>query len=387
MMRVAIDASNIRAGGGVTHLVECLGAYEPAQHDIGRVVVFGGAETLSRLPVRSWLDKKVPEHLKRGALSRFWWRQWSLTDDVARSADILLVPGGSYLKSFRPFVAMVQNLLPFDDFERSREGITSKRLRLHLLESMQSRTFRQANGVIFMTEISRSHIEHRIGFHPKHARVVHHGTNPRFFRPRRPQNPRESFTDAAPFRLLYVSILEPYKHQDIVVEAVVSLRRGGVPVALDLVGPGSPQDQAVLAAQLQRLDPRGAVVRYRGAIPYAELSRAYAAADAFVFASSCETFGIILLEAMAGGLPIVCSHRSAMPEVVGTAATFFDPLHAASLATAIKRLVDDEGLRRNLSFQAQEQARLFTWEKCANETFGFVREIYDLYCSGRTATS
>jgi glycosyltransferase involved in cell wall biosynthesis len=155
-----------------------------------------------------------------------------------------------------------------------------------------------------------------------------------------------------------------------------------LPIALDLVGPGSPQDQLRLRAQMSRVDPAGAFVRYQGMVPYAELARAYDNADAFVFASSCETFGIILLEAMAGGLPIISSHRSAMPEVVGSAATFFDPLNVPSLALAINRVFDDDRLRRSLSFQAREQARQFSWERCADETFAFVREAHERHRGG-----
>lgn len=374
---VAIDASNIRAGGGVTHLVELLGALVPEEVGIQRVVVYGGEETLSRLATRPWLQKCSPPELAGGTLSRFWWRQARLSKEVHAVADVLLVPGGSYTGSFRPYVALAQNLLPFDAYEREREGFTLKGLRLELLSWMQTRTFRNADGVIYMTEISRGQIERSMGFTTQHSRVIHHGTSPRFFRPLKLILSQSDYTPTNPFRLLYVSILEPYKHQNVVVDAVGSLLQKGIPVALDLVGPGSEADQKAINKQLRRWDPGQGFMRYRGTIPYAELNRAYESADAFIFASSCETFGIILLEAMAGGLPIICSHRSAMPEVVGNAAIYFDPLNAASLATAINRVFADTGLRRTMAFQSQQQARQFSWGKCAQETFGFVREVYE----------
>jgi glycosyltransferase involved in cell wall biosynthesis len=155
-------------------------------------------------------------------------------------------------------------------------------------------------------------------------------------------------------------------------------------VALDLVGPGSSKNQVALKALMRRLDPKGAYLRYHGMLPYAQLNSAYEAADAFVFASSCETFGIILLEAMAGGLPILCSHRSSMPEVVGCAGLYFDPLNVESLADAVARLFDSVNLRHSLSFQSCQRAKEFSWEKCATETFGYVRKTYDEHRSRQT---
>jgi glycosyltransferase involved in cell wall biosynthesis len=292
---------------------------------------------------------------------------------------VLLVPGGSYTGSFRPYVALAQNLLPFDSREKRREGLTLKAARLLLLCWMQTRTFRSADGVIYMTEISRDQIERSMGACVRRSRVVYHGTQPRFFFSNRPTKANGEFTSKNPFRLLYVSILEPYKHQDVVVDSIGALLKKGAPVALDLVGPGSQQDQRDLRERIRRWDPSESAIKYHGSMPYDELEAVYGKADAFIFASSCETFGIILLEAMAAGLPVICSHRSAMPEVAGSAAVYFDPLNAGSLIVAIRSLLENEGLRHSLSFHAQQQALKYSWERCARDTFGFVREVHEDY--------
>jgi len=161
--------------------------------------------------------------LRGNRLARFWWKHVNLTDEITRAVDVLLVPGGSYLGSFRPFVAMAQNLLPFAPSERAH--MNSKRLRLYLLEWIQSRTFRQADGVIFMTAISRSQIECRLGGPLRSSSVVYHGCAPRFFRTPKPQRPPSEYSLERPYRLLYLSILEPYKHQDMVVAAMDKLHR------------------------------------------------------------------------------------------------------------------------------------------------------------------
>ncbi len=376
-MRVAIEASNIRAGGGITHLVECLAAIDPQEMGLRWVTVYGGSEALYRVPDQPWLQKVLPDALLGGPGARFWWRHSHLDKALAEKADILLVLGGSYLGSFRPFVAFAQNLLPFDQIEQRREGWTFKRLRLLLLERIQGATFQRANGVVYMSAISRDQIQRRLGFVPRSSRVVHHGTSPRFLRRSDSLTVCSEFSDSRPMRLLYVSILEPYKHQRMVVAAVAAARKRGVAVTLDLVGPAAPGEAESLQRDIANQREASNFVRYHGAIAYEQLQDIYAGADAFVFASSCETFGIIVLEAMAAGLPLLCSHRSALPEVAGSAALYFDPLEPSSLVRAVEAIYADSRLRRSFALQGAARAGSFSWQKCARETFAFVREVHD----------
>lgn len=375
-MKVAIEASNIRVGGGITHLMECLAAVDVERCGVESVTVFAGAETLDSLGNRPWLRKIKSGKLLGGSSASFWWPN-SLFDNTLRSStDILLVPGGSYLGSFRPFVTMAQNLLPFDSIEQRREGYKFKRLRLLLLERVQGSTFRRADGLIYMSSISKEQIERRLGFKAKRSLVVYHGTSSRFVRPYNLRIGPSSVSAGRPFRLLYVSILEPYKHQRTVITAVALARARGLAVTLDLVGPSARGEAKDVGQHIVNSGVPPDCIRYHGAVNYERLEEIYSMADGFVFASSCETFGIILLEAMAGGLPLLCSHRSAMPEVAGSAAIFFDPLSSDSLADAIAKLYGDSLLQRSLSFQGRQQAAKFSWEACADQTFGFLRKIY-----------
>jgi glycosyltransferase involved in cell wall biosynthesis len=126
---------------------------------------------------------------------------------------------------------------------------------------------------------------------------------------------------------------------------------------------------------LRRVDAEVAFVRRRGAIPHAALHEAYAAADAFVFASSCENMPNILLEAMAAGLPIASSNRGPMPEILGDAGIFFDPEEPIGLARSLEALVRDVEGRVRWARDAYERARAFSWERCARETLDFTADV------------
>ncbi len=372
---VGIDASNIRGGGGVTHLQGLLSSALPEVSGIRKVIVWGGRDTLEKLPERAWLEKSHEKSLDGSLLSRLAWQRLRLSTLAGKRCDVVFVPGGSYHGRFKPYVAMSQNLLPFSPDDCRRYGLRMKRIRLFLLRLAQSATFRKADGIVFLTEGARNCIEKRAGKVKGPVAVIPHGIGDSFRQEPRPQLAREEFSRNRPFRWVYVSVIERYKHQGRVVEAVAKLRSAGFPVNLDLVGPATKNNLVALKGMLSYFDPKGEFVRYLGPVSHEQLALHYLEADGFVFASSCENMPIILLEAMAAGLPIACSDRVPMPEVLGNAGVYFDPERPESIAAALRRLISDPELRANLAREAWEASLRYTWSRCANETFRFLASV------------
>jgi len=372
-MILGIDASNLRAGGGVTHLVELLTAANPSAHGFDRVTVWAGQRTLARLPDRLWLHPVHHALLDRSLPARLLWQLGALPRHL-RGYDLLFVPGGICVGTSHPFVTMSRNLLPFDPQERARFG-HAMRLRFRVLERAQRSAFRRANGVIFLTHTARGAVESRMGSVTGAVTVIPHGVSDDFRNHPRPAKSLGECSLELPFRWLYVSIVNVYKHQWYVAEAIASLRAEGLPVTLDLIGPSTPAALRRLRETLDRLDPTGEFIRYRGRIPYDQLAAHYHCADAFAFASSCETFGQILLEAMSAGLPIACSDRSAMPEILGDAGLYFDPEQPEAIAQTMKALMENAALRDRLAAAAYEKALTYSWDRCARETFAFLKQV------------
>src|SRR5436190_5296084 len=104
-IRIAIDASNIRVGGGVTHLVEILREADPATHGFEKILVWACAATLAKLEDRPWLEKRTDPALEANLFKRIAWQRRTLPDLLrAERADLLFVPGGSIVARFRPVV-------------------------------------------------------------------------------------------------------------------------------------------------------------------------------------------------------------------------------------------------------------------------------------------
>jgi glycosyltransferase involved in cell wall biosynthesis len=373
-MRLGIDASNLR-DGELTHLTELLRAAQPHQHGITKVVVWAGRHTLECLPERPWLELSHERLLDQPLPLRLYWQRIKLPWLAARACDCLFAPGDSSSINFRPFITMSRNALPFEAAERERYGLSWTRLKLHLLQVGQRHNLRRADGVIFQTDYAKRVVRKAtglIGWQP----IIPHGINEKFFLPPRAQKPLSEYSYLRPFRFLYISNVEPYKHQWQVVEAVAQLWQEGLPVALDLIGEfGDLSATRRLCNAIARFDPEAEFVRYLGHIPDRELINHYQRADAFIFASSCETLPNILLEAMAAGLPIACSDCNPMPEALGEAGSYFNPERPKEIATALCKLVLDPALRARYSRAAYGQARFYSWERCARETFAYLAEV------------
>ena len=374
-MRLGIDASNIRTGGGLTHLAELLGAAQPHEHGITRIVIWAGQRTLEQLPVRTWLEPKYEPLLDQPLPLRLYWQKVKLPRLAEQSCDCLFVPGGSYSGSFRPVVTMSRNLLPYDPAERRRFGVSWMRAKLCLLRVSQTKSLRDADGVIFLSEYASWAVRQAAnigGWHP----IIPHGVNKQFYLAPRFQRSIDEYSSDNPFKLLYVSKVEPYKHQWNVVEAVALLRRAGVPVSLELIGgQESPAAWRRLVQVIGRVDPRSEFIHYLGHVPYHDLAAFYHQADGFVFASSCENLPNILLEAMAAGLPIACSNFGPMPEVLGDAGIYFNPERPEEIARMLQTLIEAPDLRRYYGQSGHERAQLYSWERCAGETLSYIVEI------------
>ena len=94
--------------------------------------------------------------------------------------------------------------------------------------------------------------------------------------------------------------------------------------------------------------------------------------DIFDFASSCENMPNILLETMASGLPIACSNRGPMPEVLGQAGVFFNPEQPEDIARALLELIESPQARTELARASYGRVQEYSWLRCADETFRFL---------------
>jgi alpha-1,3-rhamnosyl/mannosyltransferase len=144
---------------------------------------------------------------------------------------------------------------------------------------------------------------------------------------------------------------------------------------IDIVLPGyATGAEDALAEQIERLG-LSERVHLLGWIEDADLDALYAYAQAVVFPSLAEGFGLPVLEAMEHGTPVATSNISSMPEVGGDAAVYFDPYEVHDIARVVDELLGDSALRERLSIAGVRRAGEFSWKKAAEQTTAVYDEL------------
>lgn len=375
-MHLVIEASNIRKGGGLTHLQEILRAVDFDSFGIEKVTIWGSQKTLEKLPDSPYLTFRSHPWIDKGGVWSFLFRNVVLDRQLDSSVDLLWAPGGTYTGQFRPYVTMVRNFLPFDRPERNRFRFSTTWARYLLLERLQLRSFRCSNGLIHISKKCDEVINQLTDLSRVQQTLIYHGINRKFFHAPRRQRQFAEFTRENPARILYVSTVDMHKHQDKLVDAV-ALLRNKIPLRLDLVGSAYPPALKKLENAIKRSDPNLEWVKWHGEANYEEVETFYQQADLYTCMSTCETFGMILLEAMASGLPVVCSNRSALPEIHNGTCLSVNPEDSGEVAEKLEIMLRDAELRDAYANSAYLRAQEFSWEKCAYETFEFLCDVYE----------
>ncbi len=231
------------------------------------------------------------------------------------------------------------------------------------LERVVPASVARADRVLADSEATRADLIRLLGTPPEKVEVLYSGVDARF-RPEREPGERERLRARygldRPY-VLSVGTLQPRKNYVRLIRAFVRLPDTGR--GLVIAGGQGWLYESVLEEAARHPDR----VRVLGFVEDADLPALYRGADLFVFPSFYEGFGLPVLEAMACGVPVVCSGVSSLPEVAGDAALLVDPEDEDGLRGAMERALEDEGLRREMAARGRARAAQFTWERAARQ--------------------
>jgi glycosyltransferase involved in cell wall biosynthesis len=371
-LKIGIDASRNRSGGAKAHLIGILSELQPERFGIAEVHVWTYQSLNDMLPNVPWLFKHCPKELESSLSSQLLWQWNSLPKELIRNGcDILFASDASTVCQFQPMVVLSQDLLSYEPNIMAMYPLGAEKARLLAILLIQNLAFRRAIGTIFLTNYAAKVIQSSCG-RLKTTAIIPHGVDDRF---RNVNGTIEWRSDSSSVRCVYVSPIVLFKNHVNVVRAFEILRNRGKKVDLILAGTGTGIAKDRLIKQIDLSDPNRGFIKELGAVSYEWMPQLLSEAEIFVFASSCETFGITLLEGMSAGLPIACSSRSSLPETLENGGIYFDPASPASIAEAIEELLDNRDIRIRVAMRARELSEKYTWEQCSNSTFGFIADL------------
>lgn len=245
------------------------------------------------------------------------------------------------------------------------------RARVLAMNRLLPRALERADVIIAVSAYVAGELQAYYGLSAEKLRVIHHGVDPAFesTAPAAVQPVLRRYNLESDGYILSLATLEPRKNLDRLISAYERLPPG-IRRQWPLVLAGAPGwRSSETRARIDRLVAAG-TVRHLGYIPAADRAALYAGARAFAYPAIYEGFGLPPLEAMASGVPVLSSNRSAMPEVAGDAAHLVDPYDVEAMTTGLRNLLEDESLRAQLRGRGLARASGFTWQQCAAATVG-----------------
>jgi glycosyltransferase involved in cell wall biosynthesis len=214
--------------------------------------------------------------------------------------------------------------------------------------------------IIAVSKFTAGQVQELLGVEAARIRVIPHGTRA----PARMSGSRENL-------VLTVGAVQKRKNIGGLVKAFESMPRGW---KLAIAGAGEGYGAAGELRAVQE-SPRKGDIDVLGYVTAAALEALYQRASIFAFPSFDEGFGMPVLDAMARGVPVVASRRSAIPEVAGDAALLVNPENIEDLGEALTRFAGDEGLRREFVRRGLARAAEMTWDAAVDRTWKVYREL------------
>jgi glycosyltransferase involved in cell wall biosynthesis len=329
---------------------------------------FFSASVKERYPVRDWapnvrlVDRRLPVRGLNAAWNRLAWppldRLVGASLDLVHSPTPLLVP----CKRGKRVVTV------HDLFFLKHPEMVEGDVRRDFVKLVRDHV-RRADGVLCVSEYTAAETRRLLEVPDEKIAVTPHGVDPAF----RERPPEAQIEDTLRrLRLprggiLYLGSAEKRKNLVTLVMAYMTVARRRRLPPLILAGPGSDWAQGG-----SRVGPQIVATGY---LEKPDVRALMATSAMLVLPSLEEGFGLPVVEAMAAGLPVVCSSGSALAEVAGDAACLVQPHDVNGIARAVERLLEDPALASDMRQRGLERSRRFDWGDTAARTLAFYRKV------------
>ena len=360
-----VHLRNIHASTGAGRVARQLTEHLAARPDLQLRVLADAHDHDRILPLvgRPWDGYRY--HTFASDTSRQQARWFLLNRPAAESfwpeADIVFCTGESYVPVSKARLVVTAHDAAY--FEPSAHHRDSSFWRQHLRwRLLFGRLSARADLIHTVSQFSADRLAHFFPLLRSRIRVVHNAVTPFFFGP--PSDDglrfvREQGLLTRPF-VLVPGGLHFRKNAELILAAAPALLEQHPDLVLAIVNHSHPE----YAARAAALSPR---FRLLGFVPDSALHALYRTATAVWFPSLYEGFGLPVLEAMAGGTPVVASNASSLPEIAGDAALLVSPTDPADHLEKLNALLESGALRREFSAKGRERSQTFTWDHAASQ--------------------
>ena len=369
---LGIDASRCRSGGSINHIINIIKYINYNDLKFNKIHIWTYSRLLDKIPDSTFLIKHRSYFLELPLAFQLFWQAFLLRYKLKKHrCSILFTVDSATLCRFDKHVVLNQDLLSFEKKIYKQMPFTYEKIRILVLFYVQKNAFKKSIATIFLSNYSRDKIlgECKIDINKI---VIPHGVDNDFCFNR---DNSWDFNFSKEVKCIYVSPFFEYKNQVNVINAVSLLREKGYDIKLNLIGGGHGYYYNSILQQVEKLKNSNNWITIENYLDKENLLRRLKESHIFIFASSCETFGITLLEGMSAQMPIICSNLSSLPEILTDGGLYFDPNNILDISTRLDELILNKNLRIELSNRARNNSISYTWEICSNTTFKFIESF------------
>lgn len=375
-MLLGIDASRSVSGGALKYLngILCYSSFKSKK--IKKVYLWAPTSTLKKLPNFIWLEKISTDFLGKFILKKIFWQLFILPKICKDlSINLLFNTDAGSVCYFRPSITFLQDIMPFDNaIIRKCKFYQKVFYRILILRFIFIKSLKNSCHVVFLSKFSKKITSNIIKI--KNYSIIPHGVDKFFYK----INYKKMTTKNNLVNALYVSNALIYKNQWNVIAAIAEIRkRYQINIKLKIVGGGSGSALKKMNQSKIKYDKNDKFIKLFGFSNNNQMKKYYQNSHIFIFASSCEAFGITLLEAMCVGMPIACSNKSSMPEIIKNNTIYFNPENIEEIIFAIMKILTNDRLRNKIAFGAQIRSKHYTWKKSAKLTWQILNRVLKLH--------
>lgn len=303
---------------------------------------FLGAKTLGKLSGHTWEQTVLPLYLRK------------------KGSPLLANLGNTSPLLYKNKIITIHDL----SFLRNPEWFPKKFYLYYRF--LIPATAKQTLKIITVSDFSKREIMNILNLPSDKIEVIYHGISEKF----KKQDAMDRNYNGLGNFILGIGFSDPRKNLKRVISAYEKIEARDTKLVLV----GAPTGKVTI----RKIDGQGNFndkVAYYGYVSDEDLAKLYNHAKLLIYPSLYEGFGLPPLEAMACGCPAVVSNLAALPEVCGNAAYYVDPSSTDSIAEGMHKVLNDASLRQSLIQKGLERARLFDWERSAEEHLRVFREV------------
>jgi glycosyltransferase involved in cell wall biosynthesis len=317
------------------------------------------------------LPKIIPSYPFKIYTTVFWSLAISLQKKLFKDFDIIHNPSHFYTfsKLGKHYVCTIHDLTPiiFSDWHPLWKSLSSR--------VFFPRLFKNSDKIIADSLCTKKDLVKYYSIPEAKITVIHLGIAPEYrqLSHENVQIIRNKYDLNFPF-VLFVGNLEPRKNIPALMKSFTLCKRKQTDLKLVIVGQkGWKYDEIFTTLAVLHIQKDVLFLEY---VPQEDLPGIYNAASLFVYPSFYEGFGLPPLEAMQCGVPVITSNTSSLPEIVGEGGAMVNPHDIQGLADMMYDMLSNDNLRKQNIMYGLSRAKMFTWEKCAQETQKVFDEVY-----------